>query len=95
MWILGKADILILDGLAEKVSSVLQDALQIDAYRLALDRHTALIGNLPELDSMAVVTVITALESHFDILVNDDDDLAAAFETFGSLVNYIEEKRAS
>ena len=31
--------------------------------------------------------------SSFNFIVNDDDDLAAAFETFGSPVNYIEEKK--
>ncbi len=82
-----------LDNVAEQAYSVLSDVLQLDRQKLELNEQTALIGNLPELDSMAVVTVITALESCFGFIVNDDDDLAAAFETFGTLVDYIEGKK--
>jgi acyl carrier protein len=85
---------LILHNVNEQAYSVLNDVLQLDEQKLQLNEQTPLIGNLPELDSMAVVTVITALELHFDFIVNDDDDLAAAFETFGSLVSYIEEKQS-
>ena len=84
---------LILGSVITQVCSVVSDALQLDEHKLAPNEQTALIGNLPELDSMAVVTVITALESYFNFSVSDDDDIATAFETFGSLASYIEEKR--
>ena len=57
-----------------------------------LERDTPLVGNLPELDSMAVVSVITALEEHFGFVVDDDDDVSQAFDTLGSLTRYVEAK---
>jgi acyl carrier protein len=51
-----------------------------------------LLGAIPELDSMAVVTLITALEEHFGITVADDEIGASTFETLDSLAQFIERK---
>ncbi|HEC00164.1 MAG TPA: acyl carrier protein, partial [Sphingomonadales bacterium] len=59
-----------------------------------IESDTPLLGNIPELDSMAVAMLITALEEHFDIFVDDDDISAETFETFGSLCDFVEEKLA-
>jgi acyl carrier protein len=59
-----------------------------------LERGTALLGNLPELDSMAVVSVITALEERYGFTVNDDEISAETFATLGSLVDFVERKLA-
>jgi acyl carrier protein len=56
---------------------------------------TPLLGSLPELDSMAVVGVITALEERFDITVEDDDLDGATFETVGSLADFVTRKRTA
>ena len=53
-----------------------------------------LLGSLPELDSMAFVTVITALEDQFGFVVEDDEISAETFATFGSLVQFVESKVA-
>ena len=76
----------------EQVRGVLGEALQLGTRCTSLELNTPLLGNLPELDSMAVVTVITALEEHFHFVVDDDDDLAQAFETLGSLKRYVSGK---
>ena len=73
----------------EQVRLVLGEALQLGHRSTDLNAHTPLLGNLPELDSMAVVTVITALEERFHFIVDDDDDLTQAFETLGSLDRYV------
>lgn len=51
----------------------------------ALDAGTPLLGSLPELDSMAVIAVISAIEEHFDIAIGDDDIQARHFATLGTL----------
>lgn len=73
----------------EKLRGVIGEALQLGCRGADLLEDTPLLGNLPELDSMAVVTVIAALEEHFHFVVEDDDDLAEAFETLGSLNRYV------
>ena len=54
--------------------------------------ETPLMGNVPELDSMAVVTVITALEEQYGFVVDDDEISADTFETLGSLTQFVESK---
>jgi acyl carrier protein len=81
------------DDTFAQVQMIIGEALQLGSHRAAgLDVDTPLLGNLPELDSMAVVTVIAALEERFQFIVDDDDDLAEAFETLGSLNKYVSEK---
>ena len=79
----------------EDVKAVLREVLQLGDRARHLDADTALLGGLPELDSMAVVAVIAGLEERFDITVADDEISAGTFETVGSLCNFIERKRAA
>jgi acyl carrier protein len=44
---------------------------------------------MPELDSMAVVSLIGALEEHFGIAVDDDDISASTFESVGTLCAFV------
>jgi acyl carrier protein len=76
------------------VRAVLTRSLQLGARGAALARDTPLLGGLPELDSMAVVHVLTALEENFGIIVSDDDVSAETFATFGSLADFVESKLA-
>jgi acyl carrier protein len=55
----------------------------------AFQRSTALLGALPELDSMAVLSVITLLEERFGISVQDDAIDGAAFASVGSLSDWL------
>lgn len=70
-------------------------ALQLGARAQAMDASTPLLGAIPELDSMAVVNVITALEEHFGFTVDDDEIGAATFATLGSLSAFVEQKLAA
>ena len=76
----------------EEVREVLKVTLQIGDRANDIEADTPLLGNLPELDSMAVAMLITSLEEHFDIFVDDDDISAETFENFKSLCDFVEEK---
>jgi len=78
----------------DDVKRVLGETLQIGDRVDGFDASTALFGSVPEFDSMAVVTVITALEEQFDLMVDDDDITAETFATLGSLTSFVEEKLA-
>jgi len=64
----------------EEVRNILSDVLSLGERRNSLNEDSPLLGTIPELDSMAVVNVITALEEHFDITVDDDEISAKTFE---------------
>lgn len=76
----------------EEVKNILGEALQLGERTNTLDADTLLLGNLPELDSMAVVGVITALEDHYGFIVEDDEISAETFATLGSLADFVEQK---
>ncbi|KIF81848.1 acyl carrier protein [Noviherbaspirillum autotrophicum] len=76
----------------EQVKAILADALSLGERAATLAANTRLLGSLPELDSMAVVSVITAIEDHFGIVFEDDDINADVFETVGTLSAVIERK---
>jgi acyl carrier protein len=76
----------------EEVKTLLIDVLNLGAAGQALEADSPLLGSLPELDSMAVVTLIGALEEHFGIMVDDDDISASTFATLGSLAAFVAER---
>jgi acyl carrier protein len=78
----------------EEVRNILSDVLSLGERKSQLKEDSVLLGNIPELDSMAVVNVITALEDHFGIAVDDDEISAQTFETLGSLTRFVEQKLA-
>ena len=76
----------------QQVKSIICKVLQINDSEGVLDFDTPLIGAIPEFDSMAVVSIITALEERFGVVVEDDEIDASVFETVGSLVAFVEGK---
>ena len=78
--------------LLDDVKKVVGSALQMGSRMQQMGTASPLLGAVPELDSMAVVSLITALEEHFDITVADDEIGASTFETLGSLTQFIERK---
>jgi len=79
----------------DEVKTILIDVLGLGAAGQRLQADSALLGSLPELDSMAVVSLIGALEEHFGIVVSDDDISASTFETLGSLTDFVAAKLAA
>jgi len=78
--------------LIEEVAGIVNSSLQLGNRGIAADPSVMLLGSLPELDSMAVVTLITALEDHYDIVVDDDELSAETFETLGTLTDFVSSK---
>jgi acyl carrier protein len=54
--------------------------------------ETLLFGSLPELDSLALVEVITALEERFGLQMDEEDITADVFESIGSLATHIDRR---
>ena len=73
---------------------ILDEVLSLDGRSSLFSRETALLGAIPELDSMAVVTLITTLEEQLGIVVDDDDIDGSTFATVGSLADFVGEKLA-
>ncbi|RSM73234.1 acyl carrier protein [Actinoplanes sp. ATCC 53533] len=80
--------------LLDEVKVVLVDTLGIADRAASIDATTELLGSLPELDSMAVLELVAALEQRFAIAVDDDDVTAEVFETLGSLTAFVAAKRS-
>lgn len=82
-----------LDILAQ-VLSILDEILSLQGRSATMTADTPLLGAVPELDSMAVVGVIGALEEHFGIFFDDDEIDGQTFATVGSLVEVVSAKLA-
>jgi acyl carrier protein len=82
-------------GTIEEVKSVLGATLGVEDRAGEFDASTPLLGGLPELDSLAAVELIAALQTHFWIEIEDDEINAEVFETVGSLAALIDGKLQS
>lgn len=81
--------------LQANILSVLDEALALQGRSSGFDADTALLGALPELDSMAIVNLIGALEARFGIMFDDDEINGETFATVGSLMAVIAAKLAA
>jgi acyl carrier protein len=85
MTALPSAPVDVVDG----VRDVLVRVLEIEERAGEIDASTPLLGELPELDSLAVVELAAALEDHFDIVIDDDAFTGEVFATVGSLAGFV------
>lgn len=76
----------------QQVRDILRDVLSLGSRADRLQAGSALLGAVPELDSMAVVNVIAALEDRFGFTVDDDEINGATFASLGSLVSFVRAK---
>ena len=82
-------------SLQNQIIDILSQVLELKPEAAArLNHDSPLLGAVPEFDSMAVVTIITALEERFGFIVEDDEIDAPVFETVGTLINFVEQKLA-
>ena len=79
----------------EDVIGIIGDVLQIGDRTATFDASTQLLGSLPEFDSMAVVSILTALEDNFGVYIDDDEVSADIFETVGKLHEFVASKVAA
>ena len=78
--------------LDDAVRSILRDLLSLGSRADRLESGSPLLGAVPELDSMAVVSIVAALEDRFGFAVDDDEISGATFATMGSLVDFVRSK---
>ncbi|MDQ2695689.1 MAG: phosphopantetheine-binding protein [Pseudomonadota bacterium] len=76
----------------DDIKFLIADVLRVDGQVQRWDGTTPLLGSIPEFDSMAVVSLLTAIEEHFGIVVEDDEISAETFETVGSLADFVGRK---
>lgn len=78
--------------LQSQVLSLLDDVLSLGGRAQQFQASTPLLGAIPELDSMAVVSLITGMEERLGISVDDDEIDGDVFATVGSLVAFVSAK---
>jgi acyl carrier protein len=77
-----------------EIKKILTDTLGLGDRLDRMEADMILLGNVPELDSVAVITVILAIEKKFSITIKDDEISAKTFATLGTLVDFVENKIA-
>lgn len=82
-------------NISQEVLRVVDEVLSLNGRTATFTRDTPLLGAIPELDSMAVVTLITSLEEQFGLVVDDDDIDGSTFATVGSLTDFVSSKLAT
>ena len=78
----------------KEVLSLLDEILSLNGRSAEFSKTTPLLGAIPELDSMAVVALITELEDRFGFSVDDDEIEGSTFATLGSLIEFVDGKLA-
>ncbi len=72
-----------------EILRILDEVLSLGGRAMKFSAETPLLGAIPELDSMAVVTLITTLEDRFGIMVDDDEISGDTFATVGSVTDFV------
>lgn len=75
-------------SMLERVHGIVLSALGLDPGRLPLAEDTRLLGQLPEMDSMAILAIVTAIESDTGVRIEDAAISAADFASLGSLSEF-------
>ena len=75
----------------DQVTEAVVQTLGIQDRAATLDASTPLFGSMPELDSLAVLELVTVLESRFGISIDDGDITGEVFETIGSLARFVQD----
>lgn len=78
--------------ITQDVLALLDEVLSLKGRAASFDRQTPLLGAVPELDSMAVVSLIGRVEEQFGIVIDDDDIDGSTFATVGSLSDFVQSK---
>ena len=76
----------------KEVLAIIDEVLSLNGRAAEFDLQTPLLGSVPELESMAVVGLITTMEERFGFVVEDDELDGATFATVASLVAFVDSK---
>jgi acyl carrier protein len=79
----------------DEVVAVLDEVLSLKGRASGFSLNTPLLGALPELDSMAVVALITTLEERFGFIVEDDEIDGSVFASLATLIAFVRGKLAA
>lgn len=79
----------------QEVVRMLDEVLSLNGRSASFTADTPLLGAIPELDSMAVVGLITGIEERFGVVVDDDDVDGNTFASVGSLTDFVQAKLAA
>jgi acyl carrier protein len=79
-------------SLQKEIIDIINDVLMLDGNTDDFDGDTGLLGSIPEFDSIAVVSLVTALEEEFGCTFDDDELNADVFATVGSLTTVVQQK---
>ncbi len=75
-----------------EVIGTLRSVLNLGERSTRFELSTPLLGAIPELDSMAVVSLLTSLEERFGFTIEDDEVDGKIFATVGSLLAFVDSK---
>lgn len=78
--------------ISKELLSLVDATLNLNGRSAGFVDSTPLLGAVPELDSMGVVSLITALEERFGISIDDDEIDASVFQTWGTLLAFVHGK---
>jgi len=76
----------------QEVIKLLDEILSLKGRSASFTADTPLLGAVPELDSMAVVALISGLEEHFGFVADDDEIDGSLFATVGTLTEFVDGK---
>ncbi len=76
----------------DRLKTVFNATLHLSGRSADWDAGTPLLGSLPELDSLAVVGVISAIENEFGFKIEDEEINAEMLASVGSLSKFVERK---
>lgn len=74
------------------LAALLDEVLNLNGRAQEFTEKSALAGAVPELDSIGVVALLTALEERLGVVVEDGEIDGSVFATFGSLIAFIGRK---
>lgn len=78
----------------DELKSLIGKILGIGNRAESMEASTPLLGSLPELDSLAVVELLAAIENRFGFEVDYADITADMLETVGTLAAFVDKNRA-
>lgn len=76
----------------EQLKNILDDSLSLQGRTKDWTIQMPLLGNLPELDSIAVMNVVVGIENYFQLNIEDEDINAEVFATLESLTSMVYQK---
>ena len=76
----------------QEMLKILDEVLTLGGRLEDMNAASPLLGAIPELDSMAVIAILTTLEERFGFVIDDDEMDGSVFATIGSLSGFVERK---